>query len=129
MAYKAITEDDPRHALAHWKYIKRYKKNNGKWGYVYDDRELKRYNSGTAVTYDSNKDGSVTKETHYMRSPSNGKESLFDTNKKVENTTGGGWFSKEKKTTKIIEYKTMGKLSKLQAKGEKWIYDKFLKNK
>ena len=35
MVYKAITEDDPRHSLAHWKYLSK-RKVNGKWQYVYE---------------------------------------------------------------------------------------------
>ena len=35
MVYKAITEDDPRRSLAHWKYLSK-RKVNGKWQYVYE---------------------------------------------------------------------------------------------
>lgn len=35
MAYRAIMKDDPRHSLAHWKYLSK-RKVNGKWQYVYE---------------------------------------------------------------------------------------------
>ena len=38
-AYKAVNSHSDLDELQHWKYIKRYKKPNGEWGYVYADKE------------------------------------------------------------------------------------------
>lgn len=38
LEYRAITKEDPKNELTHWKYIKRERKN-GKWRYYYDDTD------------------------------------------------------------------------------------------
>ena len=45
MEYRAVTKEDPKKDLTHWKYIKR-EKVNGKWRYSYD-----KENIGKAVNY------------------------------------------------------------------------------
>lgn len=53
MEYKAITEDDPRASLMHWKYLEK-RKVNGKWQYVYETPTGKK-GPGTYTHLDSNK--------------------------------------------------------------------------
>ena len=54
MEYRGVTEDDPRHALAHWKYITK-RKVNGKWQYVYETPGKGKRGPGT-YSYVNNKD-------------------------------------------------------------------------
>ena len=55
MEYRAVTKEDSKNELAHWKYIKKYKKD-GKWKYVYYqqnlDDDLKRANERVARARD-----------------------------------------------------------------------------
>ena len=39
MEYRAVTKEDPKKDLTHWKYIKR-EKVNGKWRYSYDKENI-----------------------------------------------------------------------------------------
>ena len=39
MEYRAVTKEDPKNELTHWKYIDREKKN-GKWRYTYDKQKV-----------------------------------------------------------------------------------------
>ena len=39
MEYRAVTKDDPKKDLIHWKYIKR-EKVNGKWRYTYNKENV-----------------------------------------------------------------------------------------
>lgn len=39
MEYRAVTKEDPKKDLTHWKYIKR-EKVNGKWRYTYNKENL-----------------------------------------------------------------------------------------
>ena len=54
MAYRGVIEDDPRHALTHWKYITK-RKVNGKWQYVYETPDKGKRGPGT-YSYVNNKD-------------------------------------------------------------------------
>ncbi|MGN1217758.1 MAG: toxin glutamine deamidase domain-containing protein [Phocaeicola sp.] len=116
MEYYAIRTGSDE--LTHWKYIKKVQKPNGKWRYIYNRSELDNYNSGKAVESEyTDSNGNVVKtKTIYRKS-----NSLFD-------GESSSTFGFNKNLTKTI-VKKQGKLSRLQAKGEKWVFDKFLKKK
>lgn len=111
-----ITRDDntPKSELKHWKYIKREKSKNGKWRYYYDTTELNRFkNKSTveSVEYPDGESASEERTTKYKKS-----NKLFDSQKTSYPMDG---------YTDITLYQ--GKISRAQAKGEKWIYNTFLK--
>lgn len=108
--------------LKHWKYIKK-KKVNGKWRYYYDDSELSKFDRGATVTTEKiNKYGTkVTKTTKYEQT-----DDLFDKGNQSTRVTGN-LGSSSFDNTETIKYQ--GKLSRSIAKGEKYIYDKFLSGK
>lgn len=97
--YVAVVKRDPDTELQHWKYIKREKKN-GKWRYIYNDSELKKYDKHVEETTDTGK--TIVYSKHAK---------LFDGELQVGND--------------ITIYK-QGDLSRAVAKGEKWVYDNIL---
>lgn len=111
-----ITRDaeSTNNELKHWKYIKREKGKNGKWQYYYDKTELNRFKNKSTVTsveYPKGKIALEERTTKYKKS-----NDFFDSQKTTHPLPG---------FTNTILYQ--GKLSRVQAKGEKWIYDNFLK--
>ena len=112
MEYRAVTKEDPKKDLTHWKYIKR-EKVNGKWRYSYDDSKLQKFQQGVTTEVGSRNN---RKKTIYEQS-----DGIFDDKDEysVETTAG--------KTT-VVTLK-QGKLSRLIANGEKWIFDNFLNKK
>ena len=124
--YYAVHRSGNNDELKHWKYIKKIKGPNGKWRYFYDTTELTKYRDENRVgTYD--KDGTKTtttyKDTNNLLSSrttysndasmyANGKTYRFKS-KKVVNERG--------KIDRAID--------NTQAKAEKYIYNKFYKNR
>ncbi len=110
--------DNTSDELRHWKYIKREKGKNGKWRYIYNDSELKKYDKGTVETKEKNTATEQSKDTvKYQKS-----NKLFDKESYVKSESLVG---KKKKTSYTT--KSQGRISRAQAKGEKWIYNNFLK--
>lgn len=101
--------------LHHWKYIKR-EKVNGKWRYYYDDSKLRDFTKGTTKTSKTTDeyDRTITNTTQYKQT-----NDLFD--KKTTITSGGTVLPTN--TTVINE---QGKLSRIEADAEKWIFDTFI---
>lgn len=121
MEYYAIHRSNPDDELTHWKYIKK-KKINGKWRYFYDKSELDKFNKGYEKTTVKNlKNGDDIKITKKYKKTNDlfSGQSVSTFRVSSHGTTS---------THKKITYK-QGSLSRLKAKGEKFIYDKFLKNK
>lgn len=121
MEYYAIRTGSDE--LTHWKYIKKVQKPNGKWRYIYDRSELEKYNKGLTTESQSIEDGGVkrTVRTTYGKT-----KSLFDGESRTEFSS---MFSDGSGSKTVITKKYQGKLSRVQAKGEKWVFDKFLKKK
>lgn len=110
--------------LTHWKYIKKIKRPNGKTRYIYDQSELDKYNNEVVEKKEYTKDGrDVTEETTYKKS-----NSFFD-GKSTLTVDGSMWTLGGPSSRYSIKSttKTQGKLSRAQAKAEKWIFDTFLK--
>lgn len=127
MGYYAVTRTNSDDELKHWKYIKK-KKINGKWRYYYDKSELDKYDKGyvkTASKNDSRNQDHITvkryRKTNDLFSSKTTEKSKPKTQKKYS-------IIKKKETKTTITYK-QGKLDRIRAKGEKYIFDKFLKNK
>ena len=130
--YYAVVRTGSNDELQHWKYIKK-KKVNGKWRYYYDKSQLDKFKYGDKETKVTRKGesyttyGTLTKTTKtYKKS-----KSLFDKKSIKEErphnpkrSLGRTWSVVNKK----VEYK-QGKLSRLQAKAEKWVYNTFIKQK
>ena len=117
--YYAIIRTGSQDELQHWKYIKK-KKVNGKWRYFYDKSELEKFLKGSQET--SRKKGKHGNETVTITTYSKG---LFTKESKI---TGEAKNGRKKTTTKFID-KQLGIADRLIAKGEKFIYNRFLKNK
>ena len=124
MNYYAIHRSNLDDELQHWKYIKKIVKN-GKAHYIYDTSELNKYNNGFKQE-SRNKTGGMNtvvykKSDRLFDNTSTTKTSLIDSNPRRVN----------EKSPKPINSKTtthyQGKLSRAQAKGEKWVYDTFYK--
>ena len=90
--------------LKHWKYIKKIKVN-GKWRYFYDENKAKMYDH-ELITVSKDKDGN-RKTTEYKKS-----DKIYSSN----TTFGNGH--------RVI--KNQGATERLQAKGERYIYNKIL---
>lgn len=120
--YVKRTGCDDKNSLKHWKYIKR-EKVNGKWRYIYDDSELRKFAKGTtdkSETVSNNSFGgklTETKETLYKRT-----DNLFD---EGTATTKGSSAIGDNTYKFTHTTKTQGKISRSVAKGEKFIYDTF----
>lgn len=118
MEYRAITKEDPKKDLTHWKYIKR-EKVNGKWRYYYDDSELRKFDKGVTETSRTRDNGNIIDtKTTYSQS-----DKLLDGRSKVTVSTGllsGG------RAESVNIKKSQGKLSRAQANAEKWIFDTFV---
>lgn len=110
--------DNASDELRHWKYIKREKGKNGKWRYIYNDSELKKYNKGIVETKEKNTATEQSKDTIKYQKSNN----LFDKESYVKSESLVGKKKKNSYTTK-----SQGRISRAQAKGEKWIYNNFLK--
>lgn len=94
--------------LQHWKYIKRIKTASGKWRYIYDDSELKKYEQGLSYT---RADGA--KVSYKVN-----KDRVYDGTKTIT--------VNNKVSTETHE---LGKRSIRRAKAERWVYDKVLNSK
>lgn len=94
------------------------KRKKQKWRYIYNDSELKKYSKGaTEVTESNTPDGHKTSTVKYKQS-----NSLFDKESYVKNKRLVGDRAEESYTTK-----SQGKLSRARARGERRVYNTFLK--
>ena len=109
-------------SLQHWKYIKKVKTKNGKWRYIYDTSELKKYESGREETKISNGPNAGEYKVKYRQS-----NDLFDGN--FTSTSYGRNRKTGKRYTYQYRIKTQGRISRASARGEKFIYDNVLKSK
>lgn len=106
--------------LYHWKYIKKVKTKNGKWRYIYDRKlDLKYSNNSTEHKDLTNKN--LEEVTNY-----------HDTNDMLDRSNNKTIFVPNKgdsKKGRLIIYKerNRGVVGRAQAKGEKWVYNTFLK--
>lgn len=116
MSVQASNDD-----LMHWKYIKKKKGKNGKWIYYYNDTDLKRYersgyddrlSSTTTAKYQNGK--TVVSKDYYRKT-----NDLFGGTTRTT-TVSGGKNVVERKTN----YHEQGKVDRLIAKGEKFLFDK-----
>ena len=105
------TGQKPNDEIRHWKYIKRVKKN-GKWKYFYDDREVNKYKRNEIVVGGKNSDATFYTTTNRLFNYTDKSQMNLPGNKKV-----------------TINVKYQGKLSRVQAKGEKFVYDTFLEKR
>ena len=136
--YCGVKRVKPEDELKHWKYIKK-ERVNGKWRYYYDDELANKYadgvveqNANETVAY--NKDGKLDLKSKYNKVSTNttrytDSKRLFSrttTDKIVEK--GKGLLSNTE-STKTVVTKERGLLERAAAKGEKWIYNTFLKKK
>lgn len=120
MSYYGSDRNNGSHTeLKHWKYIKRVRGKNGKWRYYYDEKLADGPNKETTFMMPGFKNGKLTKNATKV-TYKNGKNW---TDKKSEI---GGDLNKNTPTSIILE---RGRLSQIRAKGEKWVYDTFLKKK
>lgn len=117
--YYAVVKTGSEDELRHWKYIKK-KKVNGKWKYFYDKSELDKFKKGSQET--TRKKGKYGNETVTITTYRKG---LFTKESKTTREAKNG---RKKTTTKFID-KQLGVADRLIAKGEKFIFNKFLKNK
>lgn len=103
--------------LHHWKYIKR-EKVNGKWRYYYDDSKLRDFAKGTTKTSKTTDEygRTITNTTQYKKT-----NDLFD--RKTTITSGDTVLPTPTNTTVINK---QGKLSRVEADAEKWIFDTFI---
>lgn len=109
--YYAVHRGNTNDEIMHWKYIKKIKKN-GKWRYYYDTSELDKYKNNEVETKEK---GNKTYVTEYKQAH----DKIFDSTSTITTNIGGSQ----------TQYKTLqqGELSRLAAKGEKVIYDNFMK--
>lgn len=116
MSVQASNDD-----LMHWKYIKKKKGKNGKWIYYYNDTDLKRYersgyddrlSSTTTAKYQNGK--TIVSKDYYRKT-----NDLFGGTTRMT-TIGEGKNVIERKTN----YHEQGKVDRLIAKGEKFLFDK-----
>lgn len=96
--------------LQHWKYIKKVKTSGGKWRYIYDDSELKKYENNRSNNFDRN-------NTHYAVKYKQTNDLL--SGRTTFSTYGLG--SPHPHNSKYI-VNEQGKLDRWYAKGEKFIY-------
>nr|DAO53502.1 MAG TPA: Papain fold toxin 1, glutamine deamidase [Caudoviricetes sp.] len=121
--YYAVTRVGLEDELQHWKYIKKIKVK-GKWKYFYDKEELERFEKGYEKTTEKkDKNGNTeTVTTVYKKT-----NDLFGGKTSVQKDGVNMYSGKKWKITSIE--KSQGKVDRLIAKGEKFIFNKFLKNK
>lgn len=121
--YYAIHRTGSDDELQHWKYIKRIKVK-GKWRYFYDKEELEKFEKGYGKTIEKkDRNGNIKNITTVYEKTNDlfgGKVSVKRSG--VNMYSGKNW-------TNIHTVKQQGKIDRLIAKGEKYIFDKFLKNK
>lgn len=121
--YYAVVRTGSENELQHWKYIKRIKVK-GKWRYFYDKEELEKFEKGYGKTIEKkDKNGNVENVTTVYEKTND----LFG-DKTVFKSEGVNMYSGKKWTNTHIT-KQQGKVDRLIAKGEKFIYNEFLKNK
>lgn len=100
---------------------KKIKTKNGKWRYIYDDSELKKYESGRKETKISNGPNAGEYKVEYRQS-----NDLFDG--RLTSTSYGRNRKTGKRYTYQYRIKTQGRISRASARGERFIYDNFLKS-
>lgn len=129
--YYAVERVAPSDELQHWKYIKK-KKINGKWRYYYDTSQLDKFNYGDKETSVKRYTKEYTNEADLVKTTKTYKKSksLFDKKTTTKEYAGRKSSLGREYTVfdKKVEYK-QGKLSRLQAKAEKWVFNTFIKQK
>lgn len=93
-------------SLQHWKYIKKVKTSNGKWRYIYDDSELKKYENNRSNNFDRD-------NTHYT-------VEYKQTNDLLSGRTTMSTYGRSYDSKYIVN--EQGKIDRWHAKGEKFIY-------
>lgn len=130
--YYAVTRVGSEDELQHWKYIKKIKVK-GKWRYFYDQEELDKFKYGDKEVSVKRDTDSYTSYGDLIKTTKTYKKSnsLFSkktVNKEYETQPKRSMTKTWKITNEKVTYK-QGKLSRLQAKAEKWVFDTFLKPK
>ncbi len=120
-----ITREIPDDELYHWKYIKKVKTKSGKWRYYYDQQLDSRYkyNNKYHVPDKRNKNG----DTNYDKTEEWKDVDRLSGSKTTFITSGGAFFPGSKGYHYEHVTYERGALGRLQAKGEKWIYNNILK--
>lgn len=120
MNYYAVHRTGEKDELTHWKYIKKIKGANGKTRYIYDQSELDKFDKEATIEKKNKEGGTDTVE--YRKTDKLFKEGDKTTINSVRYIIPGG-----KTYTSRVTTKSQGKLDRAYAKGEKLIYDTFLK--
>lgn len=122
--------EDYSDGIYHWKYIKKEKKN-GKFVYYYDNATDSNYKNNREQwskthTYDP-KTENVKKSQKLTKYKDTNK--LFSKSYREKKTDTDKILGVKLETKYTQVTKERGKIERFIAKGEKWLFDKFFKNK
>lgn len=127
MAYKAITEDDPRKDLAHWKYISKKRGKDGDWIYTYS-----RKNLGVSDYLNYKKEQNAAKESYkrgnnvsFPSDMTKEEKNIAEYVRKVNYADASKHEKQANKYHNEFKNSTLGQLSSKISKGKDWLEKKF----
>lgn len=125
MAYYAVHRTgDKNDELKHWKYIKKVRGRNGKMRYYYDQDAADAANAEGEFTMPGIVQGKLTKNATKVKVRNSDKP--FGSTSSIR---GGRGKNDAENIKSVNRGKVDQTLNTLRAKGERWIYDTFLKKK